>query len=60
MIQLIAGSKAFHFVISKTIIGVQEANSLYSFDEISFFNHSVDVEMSLEAIESERFRDGIV
>ena len=27
MIQLIAGVKAFHFVISKTIVSIQEANS---------------------------------
>ena len=35
MIQLIAGFKAFHSTISKMIIGVQEANSFYSIDEIS-------------------------
>ena len=35
MIQLIAEFKAFHSAYSKTIIGVQEANSPYSIDEIS-------------------------
>ena len=35
MIRLITGFKAFHSAISKTIIGVQEANSSYSIDEIS-------------------------
>ena len=34
MIQLIAGLKAFHFVILKTIIGILEANSPYSIDKI--------------------------
>ena len=35
MIQLIARFKAFHSAISKMIIGIREANSPYSFDEIS-------------------------
>ena len=35
IIQLIAGSKAFHLVISKTIVDVQEVNSPYSFNKIS-------------------------
>ena len=32
---MINGSKAFHSTISKTIVGIQEANSPYSFDAIS-------------------------
>ena len=35
MIQLIAGFKAFHASILKTIVGVQEENSLYLIDKIS-------------------------
>ena len=35
MIQLIAEFKAFHSAISRTIVGVQEANSPYSIDKIS-------------------------
>ena len=35
MIQFIAVSKAFHFAILKTLVGVLEVNSPYSFDEIS-------------------------
>ena len=38
MIQLIAGSKAFHFAISKMIVSVQEANSPYSLNEIALLN----------------------
>ena len=48
MIQLIARSKAFHSAISKTIVGIQEGNSLYSFDEISLFYHFLDADLSLE------------
>ena len=35
MIQLVNGSKAFHFAISRTNVGIQEVNSPYFFDEIS-------------------------
>ena len=35
MIQLIVEFKAFHSAISRTIVGVQEANSPYSIDKIS-------------------------
>ena len=43
------------------IISVQEANSPKKgeFDRQNLtFNHSVDAEMCLEAIESKRFKDG--
>ena len=55
MIQLIVGSKAFHSVILKAIIGVEETNSLYHWQNLTV-NHSVNVEMSLEEEESKRFK----
>ena len=36
-------------------VDVQELISSYSINEISLFKHSVDAEMSLEAIESKKF-----
>ena len=38
MIQLIAGSKAFHSAISKAIVAIQEEISPYSLHEISLSN----------------------
>ena len=56
LIKLVTRSMAFHFQIQKMIVDVQELISSYSPNEISLFKHSVDVEMSLEAIESKRFK----
>ena len=58
MIQLITRFKAFHSAILKTIFGVQEVNSPLIDRQNLTFNHSVDGKMSLEAIESKRFKDG--
>ena len=58
MIQLIAGFKAFHFRDFKNDRRCpRDEFSLIDRRNLTF-NHSVDAEMCLEAIRSERFKDG--
>ena len=47
MIQLNAEAKAFHSALSKTIIGIKEANSPYSHHKNLTFKHS-NAEIDLE------------
>ena len=55
---LIARSRAFHSVISKTKFDIQEPISPYSFLGRNLnFKHFLDVKMSLEEEKIKRFKD---
>ena len=56
MMQLIAGSKAFHLEILKMKFSVQEVISFDSPQNLDF-KHSLDAKMSLKQEENKKFKD---